>query len=181
MSERRRNLDRTVLRALRAPRIVDPPQEWVDQGLDRLSSEGSSPDSATSSLARRARRIGSAAGDALRRIHGKLVLDTFAGAALQGVRGAATGGRQMLILYPKAKLYLRITQAPNGLAMITGQYVTADRLPPRGSVTLQTADGVRDGDLESTGEFRFERVPRGEVSVTLRDGSDVLVSDPIRI
>jgi hypothetical protein len=115
-------------------------------------------------------------------IRASLVLESPAGAALQGVRGSATANaRQLLYESPAGSILLLVEPAEAGSTKVQGQFLpAAGSAPVVGSRAVIEAGGRETAVLlSSTGEFRFEGVPPGTIRLSLENGVSRVVLDPL--
>jgi hypothetical protein len=144
---------RVVLAGLSAPALTDVPEpilrralEWVSaqETLARVSlvHAAGEPESERSRPIRSgtgvARRLAEAVSEILQEVRALLVLDSRAGMALQGVRGAALAdARQLLYESSAGSIHLLVDPAEDGTLRIQGQYLPADGAPvPEGGRAL---------------------------------------------
>lgn len=208
-SERVREL-RVVLASLAAPALHEVPEAMFDRALawvteqERASGPAWAPaqDSAAGRTAvfsgtvhptaaepvsrRGVRDVLQDAADGATRIlaeiRASLVLDSPAGAALQGVRGSAMANvRQLLYESPAGSILLLVEPAGDGPTNVQGQFLPAEAsMPVTGARAVIDVDGRTTAvPLSSTGEFRFEGVPPGTIRLCLETGASRVVLDPL--
>jgi hypothetical protein len=167
---------REILAALRVPPLAVAPEAFVRTALERIAEERRLQPRRTpvGALKEGVRRV-------LEEIRLGVVLDTAAGAAMQGIRGSATSDlRQLLFESPQGNLHLRI-EGGSGSHSLIGQLVplgTPDRLG-RGVVRVEWETGSLRGRLSEAGEFHVEGVPAGTIRVRIEWDDRALVTDRI--
>lgn len=203
--ERVREL-RLVLASLAAPALREVPEAmfrrslaWVSTqeqaaALERASAQtaalgavSSTSSTATNRPSRRSapevlRDAADLAARFIEEIRASLVLDSPAGAVLQGVRGSATANaRQLLYESPAGSILLLVEPAGAGLTKIQGQFLSADGFAPAAGARAVVEAGGREtfGLLSAAGEFRIEGVPPGTIRLSLENGAARVVLDPI--
>jgi hypothetical protein len=188
---------RAVLATLAAPALCEVPGvmfqaalDWVS-GQERACAQGAPADAVRSVVRRRPATSGvtggtlgalGAAARFLDKIRAVLVLDSHAGMVLQGVRGLATANARQL-LYESAAGSIHLLVEPAGVESLTvqGQFLPADESSPASGAraVMDVGDRETSVHLSSTGEFRFDGVPRGTIRLSLENGVSRVVLDPI--
>ncbi|MCA9728641.1 MAG: hypothetical protein KC729_13210 [Candidatus Eisenbacteria bacterium] len=158
------------------------PTAWVEHAMARvraLEAERVAHTAPGSTIPSTVRRLGAAARQAVREILATLVLDSYEGAALPGIRGATRlQPRQLLYECPEGTIHLQIES--DGIQMeILGQYLPTDGSPAGAVVALRTDAKSTDFELGETGEFSFPAVPPGRVEIGIRTADSLLTLAPI--
>lgn len=170
---------RQVLAALRSAPLMVAPDALVAAALEAIRErEGAISPRVEKGIASRAR---SKARELLETVRLGLVLDTAAGMAMQGIRGAATSElRQLLFESSEGTLHLQIDLHPGAYSLV-GQFAPLNAVgrPERGSVVVEWEGGSLQGRLSDTGEFRLDGIASGRVRVRIERDGRAYVSDPI--
>jgi len=114
---------------------------------------------------------------ALRRLAATLRFDSGAQPAL-GMRGEPGAGRQLLYSVEGRDIDLRIL-GERGEFTVAGQVLGPDE---QGQAVLAAGDGApRTAALDAFGEFRFDGVAAGPLTLSLQLGGDEIVLPPIEL
>jgi hypothetical protein len=155
--------------------LQDQEQAW------RSAAEAAVPvTSSAQDLVGAIRNLAHAAGRLLEECQAALVLDSRAGLALPGVRGAAPA-RQLLFESSAGSIHLVVEPAEAGASRVRGQFLASgDAAPPWGSrATIEAGGHTATELLSESGEFLFDAVPPGTIRISVEDGDRRIVLDPI--
>lgn len=157
---------RALFSALLAPALGRAPESWITRALRTVEALSANSAAAPVPASRRARlspgqsirNLVSEAGRVLEEIRATLVLDSFSGVALPGIRGAARSDvRQLCFDSAVGRVHVLIEPLKPGRVAMRGQL-----LPAGNELSLRHATAVlsRDGReirrrLSSEGEFLF--------------------------
>lgn len=170
---------RTLLRDLESATTVQVPSAWVVAANARIAelelgarSRPGVLDQARAALA-----------EAVRFFEATLVGDTFAGQALQGIRGTAIHRpRHLHFVSEVGDVHLQIDRGARSSTLI-GQFVPARADLMETSIRAQASvsDDVQVVELDPGAQFNFTDVHDGEVRIELRMGTDSLRLAPFWI
>jgi hypothetical protein len=139
---------REILEELHASNLSSAPPDAINQAIEIFPAEVEKPLKTGTMFA-------------------SLVFDSFESAAFAGARGAL-GARQVLMRTENVDIDLHISQANGGHTLLWGQLLPRleNAMLGRVQVTL-LSDGERIQSVRTneSGEFRFEDVPTGELSI----------------
>ncbi|MEZ4647195.1 MAG: hypothetical protein R3E97_00170 [Candidatus Eisenbacteria bacterium] len=170
---------RVLLARIQDVAEVEAPRPWIDAAVARIVELERSL-APTPGLLERAK---DALRDAVRIIEAQLVGDTFAGAALQGIRGsAALQPRQLHFSSELGDVHLQIDRGERGHSVM-GQFVPlrADLLDAEIEARATTDGGTTSTSLDPGAQFHFTDVEDGEIRIELDMGKDSLRLVPFRI
>jgi len=143
--------------------LPDAPPAWIARAVDAMP--GAIPAAMAGARA------------ALRRLAATLTFDSLAQPAL-GMRGEPGVGRQLLYSVEGRDIDLRIL-GERGDFTVAGQVLGPDE---QGQAVLDTAGGApRTAALDAFGEFRFDGVAAGPLTLSLHLGGDEIVLPPIEL
>ncbi|MCB9466019.1 MAG: hypothetical protein H6682_20165 [Candidatus Eisenbacteria bacterium] len=173
------NQVRSLLAQIQDVAEVATPRPWIDAAVARIMEleRGLAP---APSLLERAK---DALRDAVRIIEAQLVGDTFAGAAMQGIRGsAAFQPRQLHFSSELGDVHLQIDRSERGHSVM-GQFVPLhlDLLDAEIEARATTERGTTSTHLDPGAQFHFTDVEDGEIRIELDMGKDSLRLVPFRI
>jgi len=153
------------------------PPELVERALARVREL-----EAVHPLEQGARVLRERAGSVRRKVReivATLVLDSYAGAALPGIRGAARlQPRQLMYEAPQGTVHLQV-ESEGGQIEILGQFLPTDGSLEQTTVHLQAGDHSSTVELGETGEFAFSSVPSDRVEIEIRTKDHLLTLAPI--
>ncbi len=161
---------RVVYLAFQAAPLTSPPPAWSERALERLRASGERAPARS--------RLVRAVKQAVEEIAAALRLDTHAGTLLPGIRGAMTvGARQMLFEAKEARIHLRIVEVSARRFQIEGQVVPEPGLAEleTGLALLRSGKKTLRSPLSIHGEFAFQEVPAGIVSLRIECGARALL------
>jgi hypothetical protein len=125
----------------------------------------------------------------VQRFVASLTFDGFAGPAVAGARGGATGtDRQLLFGTDVADVAFHILRGTAGTMVLDGQVLLVDDTADADAdVALFAVDGDGDGDsvavvsTDAEGQFRFERVAAGSYTLRIDLGAVQLDVGPFEV
>lgn len=176
-------LYREVLRSLHAPPLRPAPREWVQEALCRIEQRASRPQPATGTRGAIASSL-TRMRDTVREVQFGLVLDSWLGAALPGIRSSGTlAPRQLLFESEAGSLHLQLLEAQRGKTDLIGQFVPVGTLAPRQKIRVVLRRGGSETQrlLPAAGAFRFAAIPAGEIEIGVLLGDAVLATGPIQL
>lgn len=182
---RRREELRSLAEALRAPALALAPETWVRAAREWIQEqEATARKMARPGLAASVRRgLQTARGQADRIVHevqAILALDSFAGTALQGIRGSATlQPRQLLYESSLGNLHLQIDSEGTRTFSLLGQLIPSDGVvhPSEARVVLEQNQEETTRRMQASGEFRFRGIGPGRFRLRLEWSGHRLIID----
>ena len=115
----------------------------------------------------------------VREIVATLVLDSYEGATLPGIRGAARlQPRQLMYESPRGTIHLQV-ENDGAQVEILGQFRPSDGSVTGTTVHFQAGQTASTFELGETGEFAFSSLPSDRVEIRIRTGDDLLTLAPI--
>lgn len=115
----------------------------------------------------------------VREIVATLVLDSYEGTALPGIRGAARlQPRQLMYESPGGTVHLQL-ENDGAQVEILGQFLPSDGSLTGGTVYFEAGQTSSAIELGETGEFAFSTLPSDRVEIRIRTGDQLLTLAPI--
>lgn len=115
----------------------------------------------------------------VREIVATLVLDSYEGAALPGIRGAARlQPRQLMYESPQGTVHLQV-ENDGAQVGILGQFLPAEGTLAGTTVQLKAGQMASTIELGETGEFAFSSLPSDRVEIRIRTRDHLLTLAPI--
>jgi len=170
---------RAVLDLLQSQDMAQAPDTWIDTAMATIRQlDGAATEK--SGWVERTKDAIAAGSGALEDVWATLVLDSYAGAALPGIRGNATmQPRQLMYESPYGTIHLQIESQPDGHSDVFGQFLPTDGLIETGTeVSLLSGETSRPNEM---GEFRFAGVDPGDLYLRLAHGDILIQLEPIHL
>ena len=172
---------RTLLDRIQASSAVEAPSAWVQTATTRIVELEAAARAATGpGFIDRARSI---LREVARVVEAQLVGDTFAGQALQGIRGStALQPRQLHFVSELGDVHIQVDRTDRGHSVM-GQFVPSqeDLLDIAMEARATTSDGSTTVDLDPGAQFSFTNVQDGEIRIELSLGKESLNLAPFWI
>lgn len=187
---------RALFDSMQSWSLDEAPQPWVAAATARIREllrSGNEAEATSAAAAARefadaaAQRATDTLADAARsmqQVVARLVLDSWAGAAMPGIRGVSTlQPRQLLYESPLGSVHLQIEPKPERQLEIFGQFLPVEGTlgPDPGRVALEVGSHSATRKMQPSGEFRFRSVPPGRAFIRIDLGAQVLELEPIQL